>query len=110
MKGGAGYRNAGRDLVDTYAEDKEILAKLRPDDLPADMQKMSREELRQHIEATARRRSEVQSEIARLAVEREAYMRDELAKQAEGGEQTLGDAVKKAVRQQLRESGYDVKE
>lgn len=110
VKGGAGYRNAGRDLVDTYAEDPEILAKLRSDEMPASMQKMSREEQRKHVEAMSRQRAQVQSEIGRLAVEREAYMRDELARQAEGGEQTLGDAVKEALRQQLRDAGYDVKE
>ena len=110
VKAGAGYRNTGRDLVDSYAEDKEILTKLRPDDLPAEMQKMTRQEQREHIEATSRKRADVQTEIARLAVEREGYLREELAKQGQGGEQTLGEAVKEAVRQQLREAGYDVKE
>ena len=31
-KGGAAYRNTGRDLVDSYAEDPAILKKLREDE------------------------------------------------------------------------------
>jgi hypothetical protein len=109
VKAGAAYRNTGRDLVDTYAQDPEILAKLEVEDLPPEMQPMTREEQRQHIESMSRKRAEVQAEVARLAAERDIYVREQLAREAgEGGEKTLGEAVVEAVRRQLREAGYDV--
>lgn len=105
------YRNAGRDLVDTFEEDGAILSKLKKDQLPKSMQAMSAEEQRSHIETMAKKRSEIKKQISRLSVEREAFAsrkRKELA--IETGGNTLGAVIGAAVRQQLEKSGFDLQE
>src|SRR5690606_32755126 len=93
VKGSGVYRNVGRDLVDTYERDKEILKKLDEEELPEAMQSMTPEERQEHIEAMARERAELQKEIGKVAAEREETYRQKLA-ELEGGEAaTLGDAV-----------------
>lgn len=109
-KGGGAYRNAGRDLVDSYTDDPAILEKLREDELPEDMQKMTPEQRKEHVEAMAQKRTEVQTEIAKLAIQREQYLSEQLKKHEQhGAEKTFGEAVVEAVRQQLDEAGFDEK-
>ena len=110
VKGGAAYRNSGRDLVDTYAEDPAILDKLDDEELPEEMHKMSPEERKAHVETKAKERAAVQTEIGKLAAEREAFLQEELKRQAVGGEKTLGEAVVATVNKQLSEAGYEVKD
>jgi hypothetical protein len=118
VKGGNAYANSGRDLVDTYEQDPAILEKVKVEDLPEEMQKMTPEERKAHLDAKAAERAQLRAEIGKLAAEREAFLAEELKKQAAGGAggvggeaaPTLGEAVVEAVNNQLREAGYDVPE
>ncbi len=111
VKGGTAYQNRGRDLVDSYAADPEILAKIKAEDLPEEMQKMTPEEQKAHVEAKAAERARLQTEIGKLSAERERHFQAELKKlNAAGGEKTLGEAVGEAVGAQLTEAGFDGKE
>ena len=111
VKGGAAYRNTGRDLVDSYIADPAILEKVKAEDLPEEMQKMTPEERKAHLEAKVAERASVQAEIGKLSAEREAFLAKELKKQSpQGAERTLGDAVVEAVNKQLAESGFDARE
>lgn len=110
VKASGAYRNVGRDLVDSYLEDPDILARLQPEELPEEMQRMGPEEQEAHIKDIAQKRTQIRDEIGRLSVERETYVRDQLARGGEGGEKTLGDAVVEAIREQLRDAGYEIQE
>ncbi|TWT78956.1 hypothetical protein CA13_03530 [Planctomycetes bacterium CA13] len=109
-KSGALYRNVGRDLVDTYDENKESILELKDADLPEEMHNLSADERLKKIKAMSKRRAEIKSKMAMVAKERQAYIDAEKAKLAkESGATTLGDAVSAAVQKQLKESGFDLK-
>lgn len=107
VKGSGAYRNTGRDLVDTYETDKDILARLKEEELPEEMQKMTPEERQEHVEEMARERAALREEIGKLAAEREETYRQKLAEMAGEDGQTLGDAVAAAVNKQLEEAGFE---
>ena len=103
------YRNSGRDLVDTFEDDSEILSKLKESELPKKMQSMNEDERTAHIEKMAAKRAKIKQRIGKLSREREAYAagkRKELASQS--SDATLGAAIRSAVRQQLQDSGFDL--
>ncbi|MEM6393603.1 MAG: vWA domain-containing protein [Planctomycetota bacterium] len=110
------YSNRGRDLVDTVLnEDGEVQAErlesIKTDDLPEAMQAMTPEQRTAHIEAMHAKRADLRKQIQQLSIEREKFLVAEKARlAAEAGEQPdmLGDAVKQAVKLQLKTKGYQV--
>jgi hypothetical protein len=110
-KAGKLYRNANRDLVDTYRSNKNILAEVEPKCLPDLMQKMHKTEQLAYIKRMADKRTAIQNEIAKQNNARMKYVQAEKARLAEasgGKESTLGDVMRKAVRTQLIASGFEV--
>lgn len=107
-KAGAAYRNYSRDLVDTLAEDKEILKKVKDEELPDSLKQMSPEKREAYIRQMASRRGEVQKQINELASEREKYLAKERQRLAsDSGGSTFGDATVLAIRKQLVKSGFE---
>ena len=64
-KAGKLYSNASRDLVDTYKNNKNILADVEEKCLPDSMQKMSKKDRLAYIKKMANKRIEIQKEIAK---------------------------------------------
>jgi hypothetical protein len=101
------YRNVGRDLVDTFEADKDLIPSLKDEELPESMQKMSVQQRVEHVKTMANRRNEIRKKLAALNVERNQYIAQERAKMTENSEaDTLGSAISKVVRKQLKESGF----
>jgi hypothetical protein len=102
------YDNRSRDLVDSYAADKETLAKLKKEELPEQLQELSTAEQEATVKEMATKRAELQKQIGKLAAEREKYLAKEQARLAtEAGETTLGDAVVATINKQLAASGFE---
>lgn len=106
-KGGRGYNNAKRDVVDAVAEDGEALAKIPEASLPAGLQKMSKDERTKHVEKLSAERKGIQAQIAKLNRERNDYIAKQRAATKKSGT-TLGDAFVEAVQTQLKASGFEV--
>jgi len=107
-KAGSGYYNRNRDLVDTLAEDKEALKKLKDEELPDSVKKLQPEEREAYVRKVASRRAEVQKQINDLATEREKYLAAERKRLAQDtGGSTFGDATVQAIRKQLAKSGFE---
>jgi hypothetical protein len=106
-KASSNYHNASWDLVDAVAEKKVDLAKLKPADLPADLQGLDEKELEARIEAAAKKRAELQTQIQQLNKEREAFVAAEMKKQAENGGKTLDQALVETTRSQATALGYE---
>jgi hypothetical protein len=107
-KAGSAYSNRNRDLVDTLAEDGEILQKVKQEELPDALKDLSLDEREAYVKKMAAKRAEVQKEISSLAAERETYLAKERKRLAEeSGDATLGDAVVSAIRRQLANSGFE---
>lgn len=107
-KAGAAYSNRNRDLVDTYAEDKGVLKKVKDADLPASVKELQPSEREKYVQQMAQRRADVQKQINSLAQERDAYLAKETRRQSEsanGG--TFGGAAVQAIQKQLEVSGFE---
>jgi hypothetical protein len=89
-------------------EDAEILSKLKDEELPESMQKMTLAERQKCVNNAATKRAERQQKIGELNVEREKHLAKQRKLHAEaGGDATLGDAVAATVRKQLAKSGFE---
>ncbi len=107
-KSGAAYYNRNRDLVDTLAEDKEILKKVKDEELPEGIKQLKPAEREAYVRNMASRRSEVQKQINDLAAEREKYLAKERKRVAgEAESSTFGDATVAAIRKQLEKAGFE---
>ncbi|MGD9634245.1 MAG: VWA domain-containing protein [Pirellulales bacterium] len=101
------YSNRGRDLVDSLSEDETVLEKVKSEDLPESMQKMSADERKEFVAENSKKRADIQRQIAKLSVERESYIAKERERLAwDAGKSTLGDAVVDAVSKQLSAAGF----
>jgi hypothetical protein len=107
-KSGAAYGNYSRDLVDTIAEDKDVLSRVKEEELPEALQELKPAERAAYVNRMATRRKEIQKEINDLAAEREKFLAKERQRLAtETGSSTFGDATVAAIRNQLSKSGFE---
>jgi len=90
----------GGDLVDDYEADADTLAEVESAELPEELQKLSKEELKAHLEKKAEQRAEIQKQINELARKRQAYIDKEMKRLAEEGE---GDGFDVQVREMIVE-------
>jgi hypothetical protein len=100
------YRNAAWDLVDGTRDGKVDLSKLRDEDLPAEMRKMTPAQRKAHVEAKAAERAGLQRRITQLNQEREQHVRAELAKRGTAVASTLDAMLIKTVRAQGSKNGW----
>jgi von Willebrand factor type A domain len=98
------YDNSAWDLVDALEKKKVKLEDVKKDDLPADLAKLSAEELKVHVEKQAAERRALQDRIQSLNKERESYVAAELKKRGEG--ETLDVAMIKAIRSQAQKQEF----
>ncbi len=102
------YRNVGRDLVDTYDENKDAILQLDTDQFPEAMQSLSPAERQRQVGVMSQRRAEIRAKLAVVSKEREAYFAAEQAKAPAPAAETLGDAFSDAVQTQLQSSGFEL--
>ena len=98
------YNNAQWDLVD--AKDRDgvaALEKINKNELPDSLKNKSTEELKKIVEQKSKERSAVQTEIARLNTQRDAYIAAEKAKHAlKNNTATLETEVEKIIKEQAK--------
>lgn len=105
-KASANYHNATWDLVDAVRENKVDPAKLDPKELPESLRNLKADELKARIEQASKQRAAIQSQIATLNKEREAFVAEELRKQAGAGARTLDEVMAETTRSQASALGY----
>ncbi len=108
-KASANYRNPSWDIVDAVREGNVKLEELKKEDLPKEMQSMTPEERKAHVEANATQRKAIQEEIHKLNEERKRYVANEMKKRSESGEQTFDAAIIKALREQAERKKFQLK-
>jgi hypothetical protein len=101
---GAVYKNAQWDLVDAKDESGEaILDKIDKKELPDSLKNKSKEDLKRIINEKSKQRTVVQSEIAKLNTQRDAYLATEKAKNAvKNNTATLETEVEKIIKEQAK--------
>jgi hypothetical protein len=105
-KAGGQYRNAAWDLVDAREQKDFDLAKVKTEELPAEMQKMTLDERKAHLEAKAKERATVQQQITELNVKRQHYITDEIKKSGRSTDQAFDAAMLNAIRHQATQKQF----
>ncbi|MGE5860818.1 MAG: vWA domain-containing protein, partial [Ignavibacteria bacterium] len=102
-KSGSQYRNDSWDLVDAEKEGKVKVSEIPAEQLPEEMQKMSKEERVVYVERKAKDREKIQNKIEDLNKKRTAFL---IKKQAENKDNTFDAAVLKILREQASKKKY----
>jgi von Willebrand factor type A domain len=97
-KASANYQNSTWDLVDAAKEEKFDVAKLKTEELPAEMKTMNVTARKDFIARNAKERSELQAKIQKLNADRDKYVAQR--RQETSGADTLDIAVISAVHEQ----------
>ncbi len=87
------------ELLDMLAEKKTTLEKVKKDELPEELRKLSADELKAHVEKMQKERAVLQTRITELSKERDAFINAERKKLAKAGK---GDGFDEKVSQSLR--------
>ena len=94
------------ELLDAIAEKKVTLDKVKKDELPAELRKLSPDELRAHVETMQKERAELQKRINELSKERDGYVAAERKKLAKTGKgDGFDEQVSKSLRAQAKKKG-----
>ena len=107
-KGGKLYKNSTWDLVDASEEANFDIEKIPVEELPAEMQKMTVEERKAHIESQSAKRDEIQAEIQKLSAERQKYVVEEMKKQNLSDEKGLDKAIKDSLRKEAKTKNIEI--
>lgn len=99
------YDNRKWDLVDASKDKDFDIAKVSEADLPEEMRRMSVEERRAYVEGKKKEREEIQAKIRELSEKREAYIKDEMAKQGLSESEAFDAAVRQTICEQAKRKG-----
>ena len=99
------YRNSTWDLVDAVNDKTVKLEDVKENELPDEMKKMTLDEKKKYIDGMNKKRSEIQKKISQLNKDRNDYLAEESAKNNQND--TLDNAVIKAVREQAKKKNYN---
>ncbi len=100
------YNNATWDLVDKAESDKDFVKNIKKEDLPTELEGKSKDEIVQIINEKSKKRTEVQKEIADLAIKRQQYIDAEMKKRGSADADDLGAAIKKSIKDLAKSNGY----
>ena len=100
------YSNASWDLVDAIEEKEFELGKVKKEDLPEELQKMSLEEKKSYLKGKATERERIQGQIKKQNEARKKYVVEEQKKLSKSGGDTLDSAIIKCIREQLSAKNF----
>lgn len=103
------YRNSMWDLVDATRDGTVKLDDMKDEELPEEMRTMTKEERVTFVKAKQVERTKIQSDIAKLAQEREAFIAQKRTEMSQQEAPTFGEALLKAIRAQGTKKGYEFK-
>jgi hypothetical protein len=105
-KSKAVYKNESWDLVDRVKEDPKAIAKIKKDELPAELQNKSEAEVEVIVTQKAKERETIQKEIGDLAKKRQQYIDTEAKKTK--SQDDLGNAINTSIVALAKAKGYSV--
>lgn len=100
------YNNRLWDLVDASKEKDFDWTKLKEDQLPPEMKKMSLAERKAYVAKKTAERKAIQEQIKDLSAKRETYIQAEMKKKGQSGDKALDAAVRKTVVEQAQKKGF----
>lgn len=100
------YNNSSWDLVDVVKEDNGALDKIKKDELPAELQGKSKDEIKQLVAQKEKDRNDIQKEITDLAKKRQEYIDSQ--SQDDSQDEDLGKAISASIVAFANIKGYTV--
>nr|WP_315253664.1 vWA domain-containing protein [uncultured Flavobacterium sp.] len=100
------YKNESWDLVDRVKEDSKAISKIKKEELPAELQNKSEEEVQLIVSQKAKERETIQKEIGELAKKRQQYIDTEAKKTK--SQDDLGNAINTSIVALAKVKGYTV--
>jgi hypothetical protein len=100
------YNNATWDLVDASKAKDFDVTKVKTEDLPEPMRKMTDDQKKAYIADQAAKRVEIQKEIQDLSKKRDAYVKAEMAKKGLDEKASFDAALRKMVRTQAEKQNF----
>ena len=95
-----------KDIVNAFSDGKLDFAKVKKEELPEDLQKLSPEELKKYVETQKKKRDELQAKMVTLNKQRDDYIEAERKKASATGVTNSFDAkVTEAIRTQAARKG-----
>ncbi|MFK8104443.1 MAG: hypothetical protein AB8G15_18095 [Saprospiraceae bacterium] len=108
FKSKSSYKNTSWDLVDAVEEDEEVLTTVKEEQLPENMKTMSTKERKAYVEAQAKKRKAIQTEIQSLEKEVKAFV---AKKQKENSsELTLDKVMIETIKVQANQKNFKFEE
>jgi hypothetical protein len=105
-KGNAVYCNDAWDLVDAIKNGHCKLEDVKDEDLPPDMVKLDKAARAARVDRAAKERQAISARINELSRKREEFLTAERKKRANAKEDTLDQAIVKAIRDQARRQHF----
>ncbi len=110
-KAGGLYRNDAWDLVDRMKNDKNFdVKKLKDEELPEEMKKMTPEEREAYIKKKMAEREAIQKKINELAAKRQQYINEQMKKNPSAADKAFDAAMRGALRRQAAAKGIEIPE
>ncbi len=105
--GGKSGGVATYDLLDAVKAKKVELEKLKKEELPAEMRKMTLKEKKEHLEKLDKKRDGLRKEAVALDKKRTAFIQKELEKKGKDGKSAFDNQVLEMLRKQAKRSNID---
>lgn len=105
-KSKAVYKNESWDLVDKVKNDASVISKIKKEELPAELQNKSTEELKTFVAQKSKEREMIQKEISVLAKKRQEFIDNESKKTKQ--QDDLGNAITTSIAGFAKVKGYTV--
>ncbi|HFD32084.1 MAG TPA: VWA domain-containing protein [Gammaproteobacteria bacterium] len=105
-KASAMYDNSKWDLVDAVSKNKVNIDKLKENELPEELQKMTKEKRKQYVKKKIEARIKLKKEIIELTEKRNKYITEKRKNAVKPSIATMNEAVTSAVRKQGKSKDY----
>ena len=102
------YQNIRWDLVDAMIANPNILKKLKKEQLPKEMQKMSKKQRKKYVQQKLLERKQIQAEINELDKKRTKYVAEKRLEMSKDTAKTLDDVMLEAIRKQAKSKDFKV--
>ncbi|MDB5323772.1 MAG: von Willebrand factor type domain protein [Phycisphaerales bacterium] len=107
-KASSQYYNATWDLIDAAKSDKNFdLKKLKDEELPEEMRKMTPDERTAYLAKKSNERDEIAEQIKGLSVKRDAFIKEEVQKKGLDSNKGFDQAVRKSITEQAAKNGFE---
>jgi hypothetical protein len=105
------YDNSNWDLVDAAKNNKDFdVKKLKDEELPDEMRKMTPEARVAFVETKSKERAEIAKQIKELSDKRDVYIKEEVQKKGLDTNKAFDEAVRKSIMEQAAKKGFEFEE